>query len=68
MMNVLSGQEISAEHLLHDKNVFKDIFALVCPGVFRREDHHVAAHMPGPAAAPVAVRCPLLSAASGASV
>jgi hypothetical protein len=55
MMNVLSGQEIPAEHLLHDKNVFEDIPSLVRPGVSWRQDHHVPALVPCPATLPVAV-------------
>ena len=55
MMNVLSGQEIPAEHLLHDKNVFKDVPCLIRPGVSWRQNHHVPPLVPRAAASPVAI-------------
>jgi len=64
MMNVLSWQEIPAEHLLHDTNVLKDIVPVVCPWVPRRPGHEIALLVPCPAAPPVAVGGPAVIAAS----
>src|ERR1700728_3783531 len=65
MMHVFSGQEMPAEHLLHDKNVLEDIASVARPRVLRCPDHDVAALVPCPAAAPVAVRTPGLGATGG---
>src|SRR6185437_14579496 len=64
MMNVLSGQKVSAEHLLHDKHVVEDIVPLVGPRVPGHPGHEVALFVPRTATSPVAVGGPALIPAS----
>ena len=55
MVHVLPGQEIPAEHLLHDKNVFEDVVPGGGSRMVGRPNHDIALLVSRPAASPVAV-------------